>query len=119
VSLILAPTLVFMLAQAPAFIGTVPVPNAELDAAHACLRAGLAERLSADAPAPTADERWQWALAIAEACEAEINAAADSPEAVRLYAEVSHGSITQRQALRSEALYFVDRLIREHYEAKA
>ena len=114
-SLILA----LALAQAPAFIGTVPQPNAALDAAHACLRAGLAERLGAEAPAPAADERWQWALAVADRCEAELNAAADSPEAVRLYEEVSHGSITKRQALRSEALYFVDRLIREHYEAQA
>jgi hypothetical protein len=114
VSLILA----LALAQAPAFIGTVPQPNPTLDAAHACLRAGLAERFSANAAAPNADERWGWALTIADRCEAELNAAADSPEAVRLYDEVSHGSITKRQALRSEALYFVDRLIREHYEAK-
>ena len=114
-SLILA----LALAQAPAVVGTVPQPNAALDAAHACLRAGLTDKLAANAPAPNADERWQWALAIAGACEVQIDAAADSPEAVRLYEEVSHGSITKRQALRSEALYFVDRLIREHYEAKA
>lgn len=114
-SLILA----LALAQAPAFAGTVPMPNAQLDAAHACLRAGFAEKTGANAPAPNADERWGWALAIADACEAQLNAAADSKEAVALYAEVSHGSITKRQALRSEALYFVDRLIREHYEAKA
>ena len=114
-SLILA----LALAQAPVVVGTVPQPNLALDSAHACLRAGLADKLAAKAPAPEADERWQWALAIAGACEAEINAAADSAEAVRLYDEVSHGSITKRQALRSEALYFVDRLIREHYEAEA
>ena len=114
-SLILA----LALAKAPAVVGTVPQPNAALDAAHACLREGLADKLAASAPAPNADERWQWALAIAGACEVQIDAAADSPEAVRLYEEVSHGSITKRQALRSEALYFVDRLIREHYEAKA
>ena len=111
--------LALSLAQAPAFTGTVPQPNAALDAAHACLRAGLAEKLAANAPAPNGDERWQWALAIAGACEAQIDAAADSPEAVRLYDEMSHGNITKRQALNSEALYFVDRLIREHYEAKA
>ena len=117
-SLILAPTLVFMLAQGPAFVGTVPQPNAALDAAHACLRKGLNEKLAANAPAPNGDERWQWALAIAGACDAELNAAADSPEAVRLYSEVSHTSISKREMLRSEALYFADRLIREHYEAK-
>lgn len=113
-SLILA----LALAQAPAVVGTVPQPNAELDAAHACLRAGTAARLGENPPAPLADERWNWALAIADACEAQLNAAADSKEAVTLYAEVAHGTITKRQLLRSEALYFVDRLIREHYEAK-
>ena len=117
-SLTLAPALAFMLAQGPAFVGTVPQPNPALDAAHACLRAGLAERLSADAPAPKADERWQWALAIAEACEADLNAAADSREAREWPSEASHTSITKREMLKSEACYFVDRLIREHYEAK-
>jgi hypothetical protein len=115
VSLILA----LALAQAAGFTGTVPQPNPQLDAAHACLRAGLTERLAANAPAPNADERWGWALAIADACTAELNAAADSPEAVRLYDALAHGGIAKRDLLRSEALYFVDRLIREHYEAEA
>lgn len=114
-SLILA----LALAQAPAFIGTVPQPNPALDAAHACLRKGLADKLAAKAPAPEAEERWQWALAIAEACEADLNAAADSREAREWPSEASHTGITQRQMLKSEACYFVDRLIREHYEAKA
>jgi hypothetical protein len=115
VSLILA----LALAQASVVTGTVPQPNAELDAAHACLRAGIAAQLADNPPPPLDGERWEWALGIADRCEAQINAAADSKEAVALYAEVSHGTITKRQALRSEALYFVDRLIREHYEAKA
>ncbi len=113
-SLILA----LALAQTPAFTGTVPQPNPQLDAAHACLRAGLEDKLAANAPAPNAEERWGWAVQIADRCEAQLDAAAESPEAVRLYAEVAHGTITKRQALRSEALYFVDRLIREHYQAK-
>ena len=112
------PALAIMLAQSPAVIGTVPQPNAALDAAHACLRAGIEARLGDNPPAPLDGERWDWALQIADMCETELNAAADSPEAVTLYAEVSHGTITKRQALRSEALYFVDRLIREHYEAQ-
>ena len=114
-SLILA----LALAQAPAFTGTVPTPNPELDAAHACLRAGLAKRLAEGAPAPDADGRWGWAIAIADACTAELNAAADSREAVRLFDTIAHSGIAKRDLLRSEALYFVDRLIREHYEAKA
>ncbi|MEQ5788084.1 hypothetical protein J3454_09285 [Erythrobacter sp. NFXS35] len=112
-------SLILALALAPpAFTGTVPQPNAELDAAHACLRAGLAAQLADNPPPPLADERWDWALKITDRCKAELDAAADSREAVELYAEVSHGTITKRQALRSEALYFADRVIREHYEAQ-
>lgn len=114
-SLILA----LALAQAPAFAGTVPQPNPALDAAHACLRAGLADKLAAKAPAPEAQERWQWALAIAERCGAELDAAADSRGAREWPGEASHTGVTKRQLLKSEACYFVDRLIREHYEAKA
>ena len=110
--------LALALAQTAAFTGTVQQPNAKLDAAHACLRAGIALQLADNPPAPLGGERWDWALKIADRCEAELDAAADSREAVALYAEVSHGTITKRQALRSEALYFVDRLIREHYEAQ-
>jgi hypothetical protein len=102
----------------PAFTGTVPQPNAELDAAHACLRTGIAAQLADNPPPPLDGERWEWALTIADKCEGELNAAADSKEAIALFAEVSHGTITKRQALRSEALYFVDRLIRQHYEAQ-
>lgn len=102
----------------PVFTGTLPQPNAELESAHACLRTGIAAQLADNPPPPLADERWDWALGVAHRCEAELNAAADSREAVALYAEVSHGTITKRQALRSEALYFVDRVIREHYEAQ-
>jgi hypothetical protein len=116
VSLILS--LLLAQAQAPAFSGTLPEPNAELDAAHACLRAGLVERVASKASAPNAEERWSWALAITERCETQINAAADSREAVVWASDVIEGGISPRQMLRSEALYFVDRLIREHYEAQ-
>ena len=114
-SLILA----LALAQAPAFAGTVPQPNAQLDAAHACLRAGVAERLAKNEPEPTAEERWSWAVQIAATCETQINAAADSREAVRVLGDYAEGvGITRRDMLRAEANYFVDRLLREHYEAK-
>jgi hypothetical protein len=110
--------LALALAQPPAFIGTVPQPNAALDAAHDCLRAGIEARLSDNPPAPLDGERWEWALAIADKCEAELNGAADSKEAETLYSDASHSGITKRQLLRSEALYFVDRLIRDHYESQ-
>jgi len=111
--------LVLALAQAPAFTGTVPQPNAQLGAAHDCLRAGVAERLTANAPAPNADERWGWAMQIADTCEAQINAAADSADAVYWTNSHAQTTITKRQMLKAEASYFADRLIREHYEAKA
>ena len=57
-SLILA----LALAQAPAVVGTVPVPNAELDAAYACLNKGAAGLLSEGRPAPEAQTRWGWAV---------------------------------------------------------
>ena len=114
-SLILA----LLLAQASAFTGTVPQPNPALDAAHACLRAGLSERLAENAPPPNAEERWGWALTIADRCEAQINAAADSGDAVFWVDSHAQTTITKRQMLKAEANHFVDRLIREHYEAQA
>ncbi|WP_285712251.1 hypothetical protein [Erythrobacter oryzae] len=99
--------------------GTVPQPNAELDAAHTCLRAGVAERLMRKEPAPAAEERWDWAVRITAACEDRIIAAANSGGSVYVLGDHAHSSISKLDLLRAEANYFVDRLIREHYEAKA
>jgi hypothetical protein len=116
VSVILA----LALAQAPAVVGTVPVPNAELDAAYACLNKGAERLLAQGRPAPDEQARWGWALEVVMGCEDQINAAADSKEAIVIVdTQVSHGNgISKRDMLRAEANYFVDRLIREHYEAK-
>jgi hypothetical protein len=115
VSLILA----LALAQSTAFTGTVPQPNTQLDAAHACLREGVTRRLRENETEPSSEERWSWAVQIAAACEAEINAAADSKEAVRVLGDYAEGvGISRRDMLRAEANYFVDRMIREHYETK-
>jgi hypothetical protein len=114
VSLLLALTA----AQAPAVVGTVPVPNAELDAAYACLIKGT-ERLLADGrSAPDEQARWGWAVEVAAGCEPQINVAAESKGSVAVLGEYAHSSISKRDMLRAEAAYFVDRLIREHYEAK-
>lgn len=110
--------LALAVSQVPAFTGTVPQPNPSLDHAHVCLRAGVAERLAENSPEPFAEKRWGWALTVAAKCEAEINAAADSKEAVYLSGDNVLVGIGKRELLRSEALYFVDRLIREHYEAQ-
>ena len=114
-NLILALTLV----QAPAVVGTVPVPNAELDAAYACLKKGTESLLAEGRPAPDEQERWGWAVEVAEGCEAKIKAAANAKGSVVVLGEYAHSSISKHDMLRAEANYFVDRLIREHYEAKA
>ncbi|MEO0699902.1 MAG: hypothetical protein AAFY81_09345 [Pseudomonadota bacterium] len=108
-----------LLASAPV-VGTVPTPNAELDAAHTCLAAGAKAWLKEFSWQPETDERWRWATRIVEGCESEVQAAADSPEAMALQPNptsiVGSGGVSKRTALRSEALYYVDRLIREHFE---
>lgn len=108
-----------VLGSAPV-VGTVPTPNAQLDAAHACLASGTKAWLKEFDWRPESDERWRWATRIVEECESEVEAAADSPEALALQPNptsiVGSGGVSKRAALRSEALYFVDRLIREHFE---
>jgi hypothetical protein len=52
-------------------------------------------------------------------CEPELKAAAASNGAVAVLGDYAHSTISRQDMLRAEASYFVDRLIREHYEAKA
>jgi len=119
VSLILAPTVAVMLAQAPAVVGTVPQPNPELDAAYTCLTTGAERLLAEGRPRPDEQARWGWAVEIARVCEARIDAAANSEGSVYVLGDHAHSSISKRDLLRAEATYFVDRLIREHYEAQS
>ena len=107
------------LLQAPAFVGTVPQRNAELDAANACLVTATGKRLAANEPEPDERERWEWATTIADECEAEIFAAADSDEAILMVNPEGPNSMSKRQLLRAEANYYVDRMIREHFEARS
>ncbi|RNJ61369.1 MAG: hypothetical protein EDM03_16125 [Porphyrobacter sp. IPPAS B-1204] len=115
----LIPALAFMLAQAPGVIGTVPTPNAELDAAYACLIKGTERLLAERRPAPDEQARWGWAVEVAAGCEPEIKVAAESKGSIAILGDYAHSSISKRDMLRAEAGYFVDRLIREHYEATA
>ncbi len=108
----------FLLQSATA-AGTVPARNAELDAAHACLMKGTERLLDEGRPQPDKEARWVWVLKIAGGCEDEINAAADSKDSVRILGEYAYSGISKRHMLRAEANYFVDRLIREHFEPKA
>ncbi len=68
---------------------------------------------------PEEVERWDWALKIVGKCQSQIDAAADTKGARYWHSEVGGTFITARQMLRSEALYYVDRLVREHFESDA
>jgi hypothetical protein len=114
VSLIFA----LFLSQASGVIGTVPTPNAELDAAYACLTKGTERLLGQGRDEPDEQARWGWAVEVVVACEDQINAAADSKEAVVILGNYAHTSISKRNMLRAEATYTVDRLIREHFEGQ-
>lgn len=108
-----------ILAQSANVIGTVPKPNAELDAANACLVAGVEKQLANKRPEPDAKERWEWALKTVDGCQPEITAAARSDGAVPVVGEGSGQNISKGSALRTEAIYYVDRLLREHFERAA
>ncbi|TAD73243.1 MAG: hypothetical protein EAY70_12440 [Sphingomonadales bacterium] len=114
-SLILALTL----AQAPPVVGTVPVPNAELDAAYACLNKGTMRLLAENRSAPDEQTRWDWAVEVVAVCEPELKAAAASKGSIAVLGDHAHSSISKQDLLRAEATYFADRMIREFYEAKA
>ncbi|MEO1731057.1 MAG: hypothetical protein AAFR64_09980 [Pseudomonadota bacterium] len=106
-----------LLGSSPVF-GTVPVRNAELDRAYECLAKGTGDLLMDTPEGPAKDERWRLAMKIVDACDTEIESAANSKEAQPMPSDVSHGGVSRHAALRSEAGYFVDRLIREHFEPK-
>mgnify|MGYP001804452410 CR=1 FL=1 len=108
------------LLQSTPVIGTVPGRNAELDAAHACLTAGTQSFLAEFDWKPDESERWRWATRIVDGCSDKGNAAADSKQAVRVNGDLAHErGITKRQMMRSESLYYVDRLIHQHFEKQS
>ncbi|MEL6738470.1 MAG: hypothetical protein AAFO28_06050 [Pseudomonadota bacterium] len=106
-----------LMLQAAPVIGTVPVPNKELDVAQACLAKGTQEIFRMFDWKPETDERWRWAMKVVDGCDAEIRRAANSKEAIHMPNDVGHGGgVSKHAALRSEAAYYVDRLIRDHFE---
>ncbi|MEM6857169.1 MAG: hypothetical protein AAF559_04785 [Pseudomonadota bacterium] len=108
-----------LMLQAAPVIGTVPVPNEELDFAEACLAKGTQEIFRLFDWKPEESERWRWVMKVVDECDAEIKAAADSKEAIHMPNDVGHGGgVSKHAALRSEAAYYVDRLIRDHFEKK-
>jgi len=97
-------------------IGTVPVRNDELDAAHICLTSGTSKFLKDVAAKPASNERWQWAMKIVDRCDAKIETAALSRESQSIPGDILPNGLTKHDALRSEAAYFVDSLIRDHFD---
>ncbi|MEO0418497.1 MAG: hypothetical protein AAF249_06520 [Pseudomonadota bacterium] len=112
----------FALLQAMPVVGTVPVRNEELDAAQACLAANTQSLLAERQKRPEKDERSRWATQIVESCDERVKAAADSREAISLQPNptaIVGGGVSKRQALRSEAHYYVDGLIRKQFEKQS
>ncbi len=93
----------------------------ELDAANDCLVLKTAEWLKEYDWRPTQDERWRWTTRIVERCDAEVKASVlptsdpQSP-ARRLSNQTPSTTLTNSQLRRSEALYYVDGMIRDHFE---
>ena len=100
--------------------------NPYLDAANDCLVAKTDAWLSEYGWQPEEGERWQWATAIVDQCAEELRASTpplgdpDSP--VRKLADsgaLMSGPISTVELRRTEALYYVDGIIRAHFEGKA
>lgn len=108
-----------MLAQAVPNVSVVPEPNEELDVANACLVKATDNWIERHSGDPSPAERWKGAVSIAGACAVELNAAADSAEAKGVEGQINHVGLSQRQQIRVEANYYVDQLIREHFEAQS
>lgn len=106
-----------ILTQTVPAIVAVPQPNPELDLAHACLVQETRDWLAQQESNLVEEVRWRSAVAIAEACETKLDAAAQSTGAGGIENLVNHSNLTRRQQLRAEANYYVYRLIQEHFEA--
>lgn len=100
--------------------------NPDLDAANDCLVAKTDAWLSEYGWQPQEGERWQWATAIVDQCAEELRAStpplSDPGSPVRKLAARGAGasvSISNYELRRTEALYYVDGIIRAHFEGKA
>ena len=93
----------------------------ELDAANDCLVLKTGEWLKEYDWRPTQDERWRWATRIVEQCDTELKASVlptrdpQSP-ARKLAKQTPATTLTNGQLRRTEALYYVDGMIRSHFE---
>lgn len=122
--------LALALAQAGAGTGipaaTIAAPTPGLARIHACLVEKADRWLSEYDWQPTAEERWTWATKIVDQCpDGWVAVAREGPlgglAALRNPNHIDEGpnAITTVDLLRAEARYYVDRLIREHHEARS
>ena len=120
--------LAFLLLQSAAGSGnpavTIAEPTEGLGRVHACLVAKTQAWLSEFDWKPEAEERWRWATAIVGQCDAGIVSVAQEGPLGGL-AKVGQpnffvgvGNVTPERLLRSEALYFVDHRLRDHFESQ-
>lgn len=103
-------------------VGAVPQRSPELDAANDCLVAKTRQWLDDKNTAPEADKRWRWASIVVGRCEVKLEASLAAAPAkdevgdeLRKQGAVISG-VSRKQMLRSEALYYVDGMIRDHFE---
>ncbi|MEM9309921.1 MAG: hypothetical protein AAGA34_00620 [Pseudomonadota bacterium] len=109
-------------ATAAADIGSQPTP--ELARAHDCLVKTTRQWLTAHDWAPESRQRWSWATQIVDECREEVRASTkgfydEGGTANRLVERGAVMAISAADMRRSEALYFVDRLIQDHFEPQS
>lgn len=100
--------------------------NFELDVANDCLVAKTDGWLGEYDWQPEEGERWRWATAIVNQCAEQLRAStpplSEPGSPVRKLADRGAGasvSISNYELRRTEALYYVDGMIRAHFEGKA
>lgn len=113
-----------LLLQAAPVVDQAPQRNPELDAANDCLVAGTRQWLEDKSGVPDDKERWRWAQVIVGRCEEKVAAsvatpASDDEMSSVIRREGGISSISRYDLRRSEALYYVDGMIRAHFEKDA
>ncbi|MEO0462527.1 MAG: hypothetical protein AAF127_05315 [Pseudomonadota bacterium] len=113
-----------LLVQAAPVQESAPERSPELDAANDCLVAGARQSLEDKSIAPDAKESWRWAQVIVERCKPEIDASvparpSENGLVMSLLRQGATVNISRYDLRRSEALYYVDGMIRAHFEKGA
>lgn len=103
-------------------VAAVPARSPELDAANDCLVGQTQQWLSDKQAAPDAEKRWHWASIVVGRCDEKLDASLaafpskdEVGEELRKQGAVVNG-VSRKQMLRTEALYYVDGMIRAHFE---